>query len=241
MSGINNPGTQQVTSVFGRTGAIVAASDDYLLVRGRQTLISCDGTSTTINAQGDVATLTGSSLAESPTSIAGAALGIFASNTNTASGLNGNLNYRTGRNIRFFLLCGAAGKITDERWWWGVTDQTLATMSGSANPAGNYAAFRFDTTASDTTWQCITKDGSTQNVQASGVAPVINTVQTFAIEFNDSGSTVLFYINGSLVATSSSHLPSASTNLRYVLTTECFSSTTSNGFTFEQLFISSDI
>lgn len=269
MSNINNPGLSNPsvaltgvptapTATLGTntnqiaTTAFVQAnagggSTAAVLGRRRQMFASADGTTTTLGTNGsnstggDVLVIAGSVVAEAATAAAGPSVGIFASATNQVTGLSGNANYRTGRNIIFWGLCGAAGKITDERWWFGVTDQTLATQGASANPAGNYAAFRFDTTASDTVWQCITKDGTAQNIQSSGVAPIINTPQTFAIIFNDSTPNVQFYINGALVATSTSHLPSVSTNLRFVFTNECFVSTTNNGLTFEQIFMASDL
>jgi hypothetical protein len=244
---INNPGSSggggSVTSVFGRTGAVIANTNDYLNVRRRQTLVTADGASNTLFVLGDTFTIPGGAANSSvvvTTSTNGPCLGIFNS-TNTVAGASGTLNYRTGRNISVLIIAGAAGKITDERWWFGVTDQAIATAGGSDNPAGNYAAFRFSTPASDTVWQAITKDGTTQNVQSTGVAPIVNTPQTFGIIFNDSTPNVQFYINGSLVATSTTHLPSASTNLRYVVTSECFVSTTNNGVLFEQLFIASDL
>ena len=97
------------------------------------------------------------------------------------------------------------------------TQATIATMLASANPAGNYAAFRFDTSASDAVFQCITKDASTQNIVSSGVAPVTGTSARFAIVYDNVNSKVQFYINSVLVATSSAHLPTNTANLLFVM------------------------
>ena len=212
----------------------------YNVNLGRQTIITASGTSATFQIIGDVATVTGSTTFGTPTATFGPAVGLFSAGTGTVSGVIGNVNYRVGRNIRATIFAGPAGKITDERWWWGFTNQSLATQGGSDNPAGNYAAFRFSTNAGDTAWQAITKDGTTQNVLPTGIVPVINQTQIFTIVFNDSVPNVQFFINGVLVATSSAHLPTSGTNLAYVLTNNCFVSTTSNGELVEQVYVTQD-
>jgi hypothetical protein len=230
--------TKLATTAF--VAAAVAGGGVVPFVFSRKSGTTLNGNGSIPNDYGDVSTVTGSSAVQGTTATLSASLAIFSGTTTTVSGIAGSLIYRTGRNIHLVMLAAAAGKITDERYWFGLTDQTLATQGGSDNPAGNYAAFRFSTNASDTVWQAITKDGTTQNVQSTAVAPVINTTQAFAIVFDDTNNNVKFYINGTLVATSSSNLPSAGTNLRYVATNNCFASTTNNGFYFAQTQISSD-
>lgn len=99
--------------------------------------------------------------------------------------------------------------------WLGFTDQTAATMAAGANPAGNYAAFRF-VNGTDTHFQCVTKDGTTQTVTDSGVAPsagfwASTSSNVFQIISNDGVPNVQFYINGTLVATNTTHLPTSGT------------------------------
>jgi hypothetical protein len=138
------------------------------------------------------------------------------------------LYYFNSSNLPQFSSFGAwycANTADAQTNWMGFTDQTASTMVSSSNPAGNYAAFRF-VTGTDTYFQCITKDSSTQNVQSSGVAPAAGfwtdpptAAHLFQIVFTSTPS-VLFYIDGVLVATSSSHLPTANTQLMWMTGTK---------------------
>jgi hypothetical protein len=152
-------------------------------------------------------------------------------------------NYKTGKNLTFFCI-GWLNAIATERAWFGITDQDMSTMEASDNPAGNYAAFRYSNGigVTDTSWQCITKDGSTQNIIASGVAPVIGVFQKFLIIFNDAAATITFYINDVLVGTSSSHLPTAATSVNWVMGSFTTSSGSfQNGIALNQLIVMTDI
>lgn len=208
------------------------------LAQGRLTRIMADGTTTTFHVSGDVITLVGaqgggSPLAVAPTANIGPAIATFSSGVGVATSYQGNLNYRVGKNIRLYMDGGPA-RTNNERVWWGLTDQTAATMSASDNPAGNYAAFRYSTVAGDTHYQCITKDGSTQTVVDSGVTPLgINVPansEQFAIIFQDGTPNVLFYIHGNLVATIATHLPTSGTNTRFFATQLIDTNTTNSGF-----------
>jgi hypothetical protein len=242
---IENPssgsgGGGSVSSVFGRTGTIVAQSFDYFLVGGRQEVTSADGVSTTLAGYGDSITLaTAGSVAMAATTTSGAGISYFQNVAGTVTSVSGTTNYVAGRNIGFWFQ-GFLNRITDTRLWFGVTNQTAATMGGSDNPAGSYAAFRFSTFAGDTVWQCITKDGTTQNVQSSGVAPVVNATQTFVIEFDDTVPNIRFYINGTLVATSTAHVPASGTLMRFALTETWALTNTNSALNFSQLRMRSD-
>ena len=234
-------GSGAVSSVFTRTGAVVAVANDYFNVQGRRSTLSAPGDSGTLQVHGDNFSVTGSTSFGNPTSTLGIGWASFSGSTNVPSGFQGLFNYRVGRNIRAQIIAGPAGKITDERYWFGLTDRSIAQQGGSDNPAsGIYAMFRFSTAASDTHWQCITKDGTTQTIVDSGITPAINTMVVFAIVFDDSAPNVKFYINGVLVATITTHLPTSGTNLAIEGTNTCFTSTTSNGFWFSQATMITD-
>ncbi len=87
-------------------------------------------------------------------------------------------------------------------------------MNASANPAGNYAAFRYDTSASDTSYQCITKDGTTQTITSSGIAPG-TTGHKLEVIVALAATKVEFKIDGAVVCDNATHLPAASTLMRY--------------------------
>lgn len=140
-----------------------------------------------------------------------------AATINTNAGINGvNLIYRTGRNVSL-QFAGKVRESTSVRAWAGLTDQALATQLGSDNPAGNYAAFRFSTGASDANVKCVTKDGASQNLQASTVTDM-SAYHVYEITEDVAGAKWHFYIDGAEVCGSglTANLPAASTNLRYV-------------------------
>jgi len=98
--------------------------------------------------------------------------------------------------------------ITNQRLWNGMA---AAALSGSTSPAVNAAAFRFDT-GSDTKWTCFTSNGTTSTATATSVTVAANTTYNFVIDMSNA-SQVLFYINGSLVATQTATLPTTTTPL----------------------------
>jgi hypothetical protein len=213
----------------------------------RQTLISASGGGgTTLGAIGEPAVSQSSGTGTSATGKApsaspafGPSVLISSATGSISQGWSGSVsNYMVGRNIAFFFI-GYIHLITNTRCWISLTDQIFATMTASDNPAGNYAAFRFSTGAGDTSWQAITKDGSTQTIVASGVAPVVDTTQTLAIIFTDSIPNIKFYINGSLVATIATHLPTVNTALKWV-TSEFSTAASTHGLGFEQVAIYED-
>lgn len=137
--------------------------------------------------------------------------------TGNEAGIQGNqLTLRTGRNMRH-LFWGQLGSTANVRQAMGLTDQaSVVTMVSADNPAGNYAYFRFSTDAGDTTWRCITKDGTTQNIGNTNVTADTNG-HKFEIRENTSAATWTFYIDQAEVCSLSSNLPSASTNMTSVI------------------------
>lgn len=91
------------------------------------------------------------------------------------------------------------------RIWAGLTTEDLATMAASATPAGSFAAFRYDVGAGDATWKCITRDGVSATTADSGIA--IADDQKFEIVLDD-GTRALFKINGQIVCTVNTTVPS---------------------------------
>lgn len=161
--------------------------------------------STTAQGTGDVLTPTGtvSAIAANSSdpmyrSFATAAV------LNADAGVEGDSFYRMGRNLKMQLMVDVNS--TDERVSIGFTNQTLAIMVGSDNPAGDYAHFKHSTGVPDTTWQCITKDGTTQNITDSLVT-VGTSFTKFEIEADDTAGSIIFRIDGVVVATHTVNLP----------------------------------
>ncbi len=72
---------------------------------------------------------------------------------------------------------------------------------------GQFVGFRYSTHAGDTNWQAVTADGSAQTVTDTGVAADTN-MHVFRVA-QVSGTGYEFYIDGNLVATNTTHLPSS--------------------------------
>ena len=102
---------------------------------------------------------------------------------------------------------------------------THAALTASATPL-NCAAFRFDTSAGDTAWQCCTANSSA-TVTPSGVTVAASTTYDLVIDMSNS-SQILFYINGILVATATATLPTASETLGPEMTLTTLSTTAVN-------------
>jgi hypothetical protein len=98
---------------------------------------------------------------------------------------------------------------TFSRLWVGIVSAGGATLqTDTPGTAGlNVAAFRYSTNASDTNFQCVTSDASSQTITDSGVAADTNPHQFTIVK---SGSAYKFYIDGTLVATNTTHLPTVS-------------------------------
>jgi hypothetical protein len=104
--------------------------------------------------------------------------------------------------------------IANLRIWFGMF---ASSPNASATIPANSVGIRYES-GTDTAFQCITKDGSTANVQTSGVTVAINTVYEFEIRYIANGN-VEFYIGVAgaamtLVATSSGNLPVTTTLMK---------------------------
>jgi hypothetical protein len=182
----------------------------------RWTLIEPRGGGTLWEGFGDVAAnFEGSRVDIAPTATEGPMLQY--SNVGTPlwwASNHGNLLYRTGRNI-YYSTRFKALQSADVRIWVGVTNQTRDTMAASDNPVGQYAMFRYSTSASDSEWKCVVKDGTTQNVVSSGIS--FATVGfTLEVVFDDAAGNVQFSIDKTLASTVTANVPVAGNNLRHM-------------------------
>jgi hypothetical protein len=107
--------------------------------------------------------------------------------------------------------------ITNIRFRACVGAFSSATPLSSDAPAISFAGFRFSTGASDTNFICETSDSSSITATSSGITPVINTLYKLQIQFNDLTPNVVFSINGSIVATNTTHLPASGTALSFLI------------------------
>jgi len=180
----------------------------------RVTNIMYSGTGTTFAyPTGDIVTASGTASAVTATTSAPPMINYATNNTNgNIAGINGNTNYNSSNNPGFQTYIQLPNT-SNVRIWSGFTNQTRATIGGSNNPAGDIAAFRYDTATDGTTWRCVTKNNSTINVQNSGV-----TVGTAGVKLEIilSSGNVAFKIDGVEVCNNTANLPRANQMLRYV-------------------------
>lgn len=142
-------------------------------------------------------------------------IGVTAAGQSGFAGNSANYQFKDSLFYKTAFTFGATP--ANVRVWLGLSDQIGSTQAGAANPAGNYVCFRFDTSAGDTHWQCVTKDGTTQTIVDSGIAPVSGVRQRFAIDLDPDANKITFYIEGNLVGTITTHMPALTTNLRWLM------------------------
>lgn len=91
------------------------------------------------------------------------------------------------------------------RYWVGLFS---ADPMASGAPALNFVGFRFDTSLSDVNWKCVNGNGASTAVVDSGVAMAGSSEFHFRIMLTGTGgANVLYFINGSLVASFSGSAP----------------------------------
>lgn len=92
----------------------------------------------------------------------------------------------------------------------GVLPQSVASYSVEL------AAFRYSTDVDGTAyWRCLTCDGS--STTSTTAATAIATSTSYLLRIDVTTSSVLFYINGTLVATHTTNLPAAATKLSAIV------------------------
>lgn len=182
----------------------------------RWTLVQATG-STTLGT-GDIFTQ-GGTIANAAASATAPSVTQFTTTTTNANVASetGNLNYVVGRTL-YRQDYRILSTTTTRRDWWGLSDQTVATMGAADDPAGNYAAFLYSSVVG-ANFMCVTKDNATQSSVSSGVA-ADTSLHYFEILENP-GVSFLFYIDGVLVRTAIVNLPTTATPLRYVSTVTC--------------------
>jgi hypothetical protein len=154
-----------------------------------------------------------SSLLLSTTSTINTAAHLYTTSLNWDRGFTASANLYAQSDIQL------GGAVTTERFWWAFTDQTPTTMIGSDTPTGNWAGFRYSTSASDTNFECGSSNAGTSNFTSSGVAADL-AKHTLEIFINDSNSTIYWFIDGNQVCSSTTDLPATGTNMRHTISLE---------------------
>ena len=128
------------------------------------------------------------------------------------AGSGGGLGITLGILGQWFTKMVTAG-LTFSRYWIGICDQgvnTFPTVMNSDTPACNFVGFRFSSDV-DTNYMAVCQtDGTHQTLVDTGVVASATAVHIFKIIPTVSGTQVTFYIDGVLVATISTNVPSTS-------------------------------
>jgi hypothetical protein len=129
---------------------------------------------------------------------------------NASGALSGTGLVRRDWQPEFIARIKTPSDITSMRLWIGFA---TGNPDGSDAPSSHMAAFRFSTGVPDTNWIAYTDDGDgTGTATDTGVAVAADTVYLLRVDCSDPAN-VKFYVNGSLVATNTTNLPTATTGL----------------------------
>ena len=172
-----------------------------------------NGSNATLAPQGDIATATGTASQATVQSDRPPqnTLTTTAVSGNQA-GYTGNANYGPTKQP-LFQSYASTSTTSSVRYWVGLTANTFAAQGASADPGGDYAIFRYDTSAGDANWKCITSDNGTETVNDSGVAASASFVGN-KYEIVIASGVATFRINGTEVCSNGSNVPTDM--LRYV-------------------------
>lgn len=190
------------------------------LVGFRRTAFMIHQTGASMDAIGDLASATGTwstNVGPSGANTQAAAWNGHSSSADSYAGMSGGANWLWSTNMHAFFSAYSY-QTSSLRMYLGLFDSGVSTgtlFATDALTASKYAAFRFSSVASDPHIQCITCDGSAQTVVDSGVSMDTKT-HKYLVVCNDAIPNVQFYIDGTLVATITTHLPSGAGTLRYI-------------------------
>lgn len=96
---------------------------------------------------------------------------------------------------------------TNVRVYLGLNGSGSGALASDLAPAHSMT-FRFSTSAGDTTWEAVVRDGTTENIGNTGVVPDTNHFE-WMIEHDVDAGEVRFWFNRALVFTHTSNLPVA--------------------------------
>ena len=116
---------------------------------------------------------------------------------------------------------------------WELGSQPHDNPAGSAAGSGAHACLRYYS-GTDTYWSAASSDGTSTEVTATAVAPATDTAYTVEIQI-DAGGTVRFYLNGSLIATHTTHVPASTDPLGVVMQVRRFSGASTTALRWPRL------
>lgn len=139
---------------------------------------------------------------------------VTAASAGSLAGYYSSAIHYVARNPRMAALIRLV-ELTNVSVWVGFHNASAgAVTTDTLSPANSVAAFRFSPTrAGDTSWMAVTGDGAAQTSNPTLVVPTTNVV-LLEIEII-SGQRVNFYIDGRMVKSNTTNLPSPTASLRW--------------------------
>lgn len=199
-----------------------------------------NGSNTTWGQMGDLINGSGTASAVAATTTEPAMMQYITTTTDASNaGTVGNANYVTGRNVRYqsYMRLNATDTV---RAWISISTNPFASQAADS-PPGDFAGFRYSTSAGDTTWKCATRNNTSTTFVDSGVA-ASTAGSDFEIAFNDTDGTVSFFIDGASVCSSpvSATLPRSGQMMKVVNTVTCVACATARALQIGWMYVESD-
>lgn len=136
---------------------------------------------------------------------------IQSSSLNLADGICDRSSQLTLAGTRDWFMKAAIDGVVDSRYWWGFSDVTPSnaeSIMNSDTPAANFVGFRWNSTTDGSNFQAICQTDATHQTKVdTGVAVVADAYHLFEVVPTVGGTVITFYIDGVLVATISTNLP----------------------------------
>lgn len=136
-------------------------------------------------------------------------------------GVGGSLFLSYGRNNFYQSYVKLANAdLTNIRFVAGFQDQnSFGALNADTFNTAHVALFRFSSVAADTTWKCLTSNGTSTTVTDSGVTADTNG-HLFGIQEDNVANQFRFYIDNNLVCTVTATLPTGLMQWTEIVTTQ---------------------
>jgi hypothetical protein len=134
--------------------------------------------------------------------------------------LQGSAFYRTGQNLQFAARA-YQWSTSSQRQWIALTAASATSIAATDDPTTTFVGlvgFRYSDGAGDTAWMAVSCDGTPACTYSSTGVAADAIEHRFAIIMDDTTPNIKYYIDGTLVATITTHLIGNGHNIAVVLT-----------------------
>ena len=213
----NGAGVGKVLTSDGTGNATWQAAPTNIFNPGRTFALQAQGNSSTLAQIGATAAFTAnpSPIAADSNTAAGVKYTSMTTSNYVAGVLASGFVSRPSWNPIFEGHITTDTDITNVNYWVGLSSGVYVSSTactGGSNcsdtpSSQGIAAFRYSTSAGDTTWVCYAANGTSFSSQNSAIA--VNTGTTYLLRIEVTLSSIKYFVNGGLACTISSNLPGA--------------------------------